>query len=56
MKAYTVYLQDKIVDTIIIYRDPAIITINEKSRDTPQIDLAEHRYANELLPPISTLN
>lgn len=54
--ADTVYLHDKIVDTIIIYRDAAINTINEKPRDTPQIDLAEYRYANEPLPPISTLN
>lgn len=56
MTADTVYMNDKIVDTVIEYREGKTIYVHEKASERPRIELSERVKSNEVLPPITTLD
>ncbi len=55
LTADTVYLKDKIVDTVIEYREGKTIYVHEKTNAHPNIKLSEKVKSNEILPPLTTL-
>jgi hypothetical protein len=56
MTADTVYMHDKMVDTVIEYREGKTIYVHEKASVRPQIELTERVKSNEALPPLTTLD
>jgi hypothetical protein len=54
--ADTVYLQEKMVDTVFKYREGKTIVVQEKSNLIPHIDLTVHVKSNEVIPPLSVLD
>ena len=56
LTADTVYLHDKIVDTVIEYREGKTIYVHEKASARPKIELSESVKSNEALPLLSTID
>lgn len=54
--ADTVYLKEKIVDTVFKYREGKIIVVQGKSNLIPHIELTKHVKSNEAIPPLTVLN
>jgi hypothetical protein len=52
----TVYLQNKIVDTVIEYREEKTKVAQEKSNLIPHIELTEQVKSNEAIPPLTVLD
>lgn len=56
LTADTIYLHDKIVDTVIEYRAGKTIYVHEKASAPPKIELSERVKSNEALPSLSTID
>jgi hypothetical protein len=56
LTADTVYLHDKMVDTVFEYREGKTIYVHEKESERLHIELAERAKSIEALPPISTFD
>ena len=54
--ADTVYLHEKMVDTVFKYREGKTIVVQEKSNLIPHIQLTEQVKSNEAIPPLTVLN
>lgn len=56
LTADTVYMHDRIVDTVIEYREGKTIYVQEKVSERPRIELSERVKSSDVMPPITTLD